>query len=363
MKMIKSTLFATALLIIASCANNSLEIDINLENFVPSEDEGLAMINVRDSAEWVVVDSIRLIDGKGKLSFSPKGPTSFYLSISGIPEAIAGFGYQGKLSLTGDASIFPFQGELSGTESQDNLNEYMSKRDEFKDFTDGLRETYSIASAAGDSETVDSLSAIMDLKYSQLQRETKDFALNHDALGAFITNRYLFMEEIEFIDSVLENVTDYDSEDVNLLRKRSDALHRVAIGEPFTDISQFDTSGVAISLSSLISKYTLVDFWASWCGPCRAQNPDLVDMYRRWSKKFEIVGVAFDQDNDRWKKAIVDDGLTWPQMSDLKGWGNSAAELYSIRAIPQNILIDPAGIIVARNIEIPELENFLTELD
>jgi hypothetical protein len=86
-------------------------------------------------------------------------------------------------------------------------------------------------------------------------------------------------------------------------------------------------------------------------------------MYSRWSNKFEIVGVAFDQDNDRWKKAIIDDGLTWTQMSDLKGWGNSAAELYSIRAIPQNILIDPSGIIVARNIEIPELENFLMELD
>mgnify|MGYP001181573122 CR=1 FL=1 len=361
--MIKNPLILAAISIITSCSSNSLEIDINLENFVPSEGEGMASINVRDSTEWVVVDSMKLINGKGKLSFSPKGPTSFYLTISGMPESIAGFGYQGKLSLTGDASVFPFQGKLAGTESQDNLNEYMLKRERFKNFTDGLRETYSIAAAAGDSKILDSLTAVMDVRYSQLQRETKDFALTHDALGIFITNRYLFMEEFEFIDSVLDNVINYDSEDVDLLRKRSNALHRVAIGEPYTDISQFDTSGVAISLSSLISKHTLVDFWASWCGPCRAQNPDLVDMYRKWSNKFEIVGVAFDQDPGRWKKAILEDGLTWPQMSDLKGWGNSAAELYSIRAIPQNILIDPEGIIVARNIEIPELGNFLMELE
>ena len=359
MKMIKYLLSASIIVAIISCESNSLKIQIDLTNFNPADGEGMARINVRDSSQWIVADSIMLEDGKGKLSFSPDGPTSFYLSIAGLPQAIAGFGHFGKLTLSGDASILPFDGKLEGTKSQDDLNLFMKKQSDFREFTNGLNETYSIASSAGDTATIDSLSSMMNKKYAHLQKETKEFALNHDVLGAYITNRYLSMEEIGFIDSVLVNVKDYTSQDVNLLKKRSEALHRVAVGQPFTDLNQQDTSGNPISIKSIVSDYILVDFWASWCGPCRAQNPSLVKMHKKWSSRLEIIGVAFDQDRSRWIQAIEDDQLNWPQMSDLKGWGNSAADIYSIRAIPQNILIGPEGKIVARNIKPIEIDDYL----
>jgi thiol-disulfide isomerase/thioredoxin len=359
MKMIKYLLSASIIVAIISCQSNSLKIEIDLNNFIPEDGEGMATVNVRDSSEWIVADSIMLKGGKGKLSFSPEGPTSFYLSIEGLPEAIAGFGHHGKLTLSGDASIFPFQGRLEGTKSQDDLNSFMKKQSDFREFTNSLNETYSIASSVGDTSTIDSLTFIMNKKYSILQKETKEFALSHDVLGAYITNRYLSMEEIGFIDSVLANVKDYNSQDIYLLKNRSEALHRVDIGQQFTDILQQDTSGNPISISSVDSDFILVDFWASWCGPCRAQNPDLVKLHNKWSNRLEIIGVAFDQDRSLWIQAIEDDGLNWPQMSDLKGWGNSAADIYSIRAIPQNILIGPEGEIVARNIKPEELDYYI----
>ncbi len=362
--MIKYLLSASIIVAIISCQSNSLQIKIDLNNFIPAEGQGMAKVIVRDSSEWIVADSTMLQEGKGNLSFSPDGPTSFYLSIEGLPQAIAGFGHHGKLTLSGDASILPFNGKLKGTKSQDDLNSFMKKQSDFREFTNGLNETYSIASSAGDTATIDSLSSIMDKKYARLQKETKTFALNNDVLGAYITNRYLSMEEIGFIDSVLANLGEYSSQDINLLKKRSDALHRVALGQPFTDLNQQDTSGNPISISSVwdssvVSDYILVDFWASWCGPCRAQNPSLVKMHRKWSSRLEIIGVAFDQDRSRWIQAIEEDELNWPQMSDLKGWGNSAADIYSIRAIPQNILIGPEGKIVARNIKPLEIDDYL----
>jgi len=109
----------------------------------------------------------------------------------------------------------------------------------------------------------------------------------------------------------------------------------------------------------------LVDFWSSWCGPCRAENPNVVKAYAVYKdKNFEILGVSLDQDNARakWIKAINDDHLTWPQVSDLKGWKNEAAALYSVQAIPQNFLVSPEGKIVAKNITGDALTNKLKEL-
>ncbi len=122
-------------------------------------------------------------------------------------------------------------------------------------------------------------------------------------------------------------------------------------GSVAPDFAMAQPDGQPLKLSQLRGKYLLIDFWASWCGPCRVENPNVVKAYSQYAPKgFEILGVSLDQNRERWLDAITKDGLTWPQVSDLKGWQNEAAQLYGVSSIPHTFLLDKEGKIIARNL-------------
>ncbi|GAB3952410.1 TlpA disulfide reductase family protein [Spirosoma harenae] len=137
----------------------------------------------------------------------------------------------------------------------------------------------------------------------------------------------------------------------------------VSIGAQAPEIALTDTTGTPVPLSSLRGKYVLIDFWASWCGPCRAENPNVVRMYNKFKDKgFAIYSVSLDQAKANWTKAIRNDNLTWTHVSDLKFWQSAAAQQYGVQAIPATFLLDKEGKIIAKNLRGEALEQKLEEV-
>ncbi|WP_080905808.1 TlpA disulfide reductase family protein [Parabacteroides sp. Marseille-P3160] len=140
-------------------------------------------------------------------------------------------------------------------------------------------------------------------------------------------------------------------------------LEKVEIGQTAPDFSLPDASGTEVSLDSFRGKYVLLDFWASWCPPCRRENPNIVKAFQTYkNKNFTIIGISLDKEKGSWLKAIADDQLAWTHVSDLKFWDSEVPALYGVRGIPANILLDPDGVILAKNLYGEDLQKKLAEL-
>ena len=186
----------------------------------------------------------------------------------------------------------------------------------------------------------------------------------HTAVAPFFLNTIwpLTSNRVEEFGTWLAAVSDKQmASDYGVyLKNLYDVEKQFGYGQVVPDFSQKDPAGNSISLKSFRRKYVLIHFCASWCGPCRVENPNIVAAYNKYKhKNFEILGVSLDRDRTKWLDGVSADNLTWPQVSDLGFWNNAVAKQYRITSIPQNILIDPQGKIVGKNLRGGLLENFL----
>jgi peroxiredoxin len=216
----------------------------------------------------------------------------------------------------------------------------------------------------------DSLVVAMNVVKDDIQKGIDQFIEKRksSAVSAFLIAATIQLSEDVFVTekrlnslkpSALENM-------YGIYLKETVAEARVnAVGSMAMDFTQADTSGNPVSLSSFRGKYVLLDFWASWCGPCRQENPNVVANFKKFSSKnFTVLGVSLDRpgQKDRWLQAIYKDNLTWTHVSDLQFWNNAVAQQYRVQGIPKNWLIGPDGKIVAKDLRGPALEQKLCEL-
>lgn len=233
-----------------------------------------------------------------------------------------------------------------------------------------INQQFGQASAAQDQEAMDSLRKA----YLKLDNQMKQKLIDAiDTMGASLgvveilkNGRMLDKDKHYEVYKNYAALLKEEMPDVPIAQefvKEVEQMSKLAVGQVAPDIALPNPDGEIVSLSSLRGNYVLVDFWAKWCKPCRMENPNVVRMYNKYNDQgFEVYGVSLDRKREDWLQAIEEDGLHWTQVSDLKFWNSKAAEIYNIKAIPFALLLDPEGVIIAKNLRGAALEEKLAEI-
>ena len=275
---------------------------------------------------------------------------------------------------------FPESYEVTGSAASKEMKDYMTLFNNKLQLiiADGARYDTLAGNGASDS----ALQAIRD-NVLRIADEVKSYTIetlkksNNPALSMFILGYYQSTSNMQGAgltgltnEEVIQIVTDAaakfpEHQGLIAIKSSLSASPQGLVGQQAPDFSLPDPNGKEISLSSFRGKYVLVDFWASWCGPCRAENPNVVNAYNKYKgKNFTILGVSLDQPGgkDAWMKAVMKDNLTWTQVSDLKHWSSAVVPLYRIEGIPYNVLVDPEGKVIAESLRGADLERKLEEV-
>jgi len=258
--------------------------------------------------------------------------------------------------------------KITGSPTQDIFKDYLTELERMNKDVAKLQESYQTAMASGNTDEAKKAEIDYNATMENMKVFTKNFVKQHNTsvVAAYLTLVQLTSQvEGAELDSIIAKFPAEisQSEYVIKVKEIAESMKKTAVGVLAPDFTMNDPEGKPISLSSLRGKVVMIDFWASWCGPCRKENPNVVQLYQKYHDKgFEILGVSLDKTQDEWIKAIADDQLKWLHVSDLQYWQNSAARLYSVSAIPQTYLLDQEGKIIAKGLRSEQLAAKLNEL-
>ena len=363
-KMKRTDIFLLVIIILG-CSDPISKNNFSLNLNITGELKQKIYLSKRDAGKCVNIDSSSVVTGEIVLNGQIKDPEMFYLRSGKNLTNI--FIEAGKITFTAHADSIN-KGITNGSKSQAELDSFNESISLITEQLDTLYNQYREAAKNDDQVRLEELSELIDTKDDERLALTIDYAYanNKSIVSAYLimtNNYYLELAELDAITSNFDNLIK-QTKYVELLLDRINNLYKVSIGSSFTDFTLNDTTGNPIALSSLIGEnYLLIDFWASWCGPCRRENPNIVAVYNDYnSKGFDIIGVSLDTDKNNWIKAIEKDSLTWSHVSDLQGWNSAAGKLYAVNAIPHSVILNENGTIVAKNLRGEELRDKIAEL-
>lgn len=333
MKFLRALILTATIILISSCSQEKANTGgFKIQGIIEGLEDGKAVLARLDlvTNEKVEVDSTDIRDGRFAFEGEVESPYLHTIFLNGDRDRINLFLENSEIRIEGDlhelASV-----QVSGSKE------------------DSLFRSYA-------------LDDIFDRKLGM------EIMLNHTGYCFAAFTAYYQFQIHNISSDTLDRIMDGFSDPVknSVYYKHLDRLYttlrKVAISQSAPPFSIPDTSGNLVELDQFLGSYVLIDFWASWCAPCRATNPELVEVYEQFShKNFTIVGISVDKDESSWKSAILADGLSWINLSNLQGW-DSVADDYGVKAIPQNFLIDPQGIIIDKNVEPDQLVEKLDKL-
>ena len=361
----KSYIFLLLIILNTGCSDRTSRNEFSLTIDITGELEQKIYLSKRDAGKWVNIDSSSMATGELVMNGEINEPEIFYLR-SGRDLATI-FMESGNITFTAHSDSIK-NGTITGSKTQAELDSFNKSISSITNQLDTLFTQYRAATENNNQLALEELNNLIDVEDGKRMARTKDYAYtnNKSVVSAYLTMRNNYYLELPELDSITSNFDNSITKTkyVKALRDRVTILQRVAIGLSFTDFTLNDTTGNPLSLSSLIGEnYLLIDFWASWCGPCRRENPNLVAVYNDYNTKgFDIIGVSLDTDKNNWIKAIEKDSLTWSHVSDLQGWNSVAGKLYAVNAIPHSVILNENGTIVAKNLRGEELRDKIAEL-
>ena len=260
---------------------------------------------------------------------------------------------------------------ISGTTSNDHFNDYKYETKKFINTINDIKAEIQLASKNGNNELINDLQNDYNLVQTQIHdyeieflKRNFDSYLSIILLERFVANKKVLSlpESKNIFDLFTERIRNSDiGKKLKLIFNNPD--QPIEVGNFAPNFKAPTPEGQILNLNDNLGKVTLLEFWASWCGPCRRENPNLVKIYNKFNDKgFEIISVSLDKSRPQWIRAISDDYLTWNHVSNLKFWQDPIARLYKVRAIPSSFILNEKGMIVAKNLRGYELESKVSEL-